>query len=191
MRHRKSGRKLKRTASHRLATLTALSTALLKSKKIKTTIAKAKETRMFVEPLITKVKNAIAAEGEKKNIHVRRIVARYIKDRDAVKELFKEIAPKVATRPGGYTRIVKLGQRFGDGAEVAVLELVDFNTGQAPAKSTGKQKDKKEAKAKKKEKKEKADTITKKAGTKKEAESHMPAPTADKHSAATQKRGAK
>lgn len=187
MRHRKSGRKLKRTASHRLATLIALSTALFKSKKIKTTIAKAKETRMFVEPLITKVKNAVAAEGEKKNIHVRRVIGRHIKDRDAMKELFTEIAPKVANRPGGYTRIVKLGQRYGDAAEVAVLELVDFNTGQAPAKSTGKQKEKKEAK----ERKEKREARDAKLGAKKEAEVHKQAPTADKHSAATQKRGAK
>jgi len=171
MRHRKSGRKLKRTASHRKATLIALSTALLKSKKIKTTIAKAKETRTFIEPLITKVKNAVAAEGEKKNIHVRRVIGKYIKDRDAMKELFTEIAPKVANRPGGYTRIVKLGQRFGDGAEVAVLELVDFNTGQATAKSEAKQKDKKEKKemkAKKEVAKKKAEVKEK---AKKEAES--------------------
>jgi large subunit ribosomal protein L17 len=192
MRHRKSGRKLKRTASHRLATLIALSTALLKSKRIRTTIAKAKETRMFVEPLITKVKNAVAAEGEKKNIHVRRMIGRYIKDRDAIKELFTEIAPKVANRPGGYTRIVKLGQRFGDAAEVAVLELVDFNTGQASAKSTEKQKDKKEKKEAKekiekkelkekkekkekkemKEIKEKKEIPTEKIGPKKEVGGH-------------------
>jgi large subunit ribosomal protein L17 len=165
MRHRKSGRKLKRTASHRKATLIALSTALLKSKKIKTTIAKAKETRTFIEPLITKVKNAVAAEGEKKNIHVRRVIGKYIKDRDAMKELFTEIAPKVANRPGGYTRIVKLGQRFGDGAEVAVLELVDFNTGQATAKSAAKQKDKKE----KKEIKTKKEVAKKKAEVKEKA----------------------
>ncbi len=165
MRHRKSGRKLKRTASHRKATLIALSTALLKSKKIKTTIAKAKETRTFIEPLITKVKNAVAAEGEKKNIHVRRVIGKYIKDRDAMKELFTEIAPKVANRPGGYTRIVKLGQRFGDGAEVAVLELVDFNTGQATAKSEAKQKDKKE----KKEMKAKKEVAKKKAEVKEKA----------------------
>jgi large subunit ribosomal protein L17 len=137
MRHRKSGRKLKRTASHRKATLIALCTALLRNKKIRTTVAKAKETRMVVEKLITRAKNAVAAEGEKKNVHARRQVAKYIKDREVVKELFAEIAPKVANRAGGYTRVVKLGQRFGDGAEVAVLELVDYNTGQA-AKPTAK-----------------------------------------------------
>jgi len=156
MRHRKSGRKLKRTASHKKATLIALSTALLRNKKIRTTVARAKETRMFVEPMITRAKNAVANEGEKKNIHARRQIARYIKDREVVKELFTEIAPKVANRNGGYTRVVKLGQRHGDGAEIAVLELVDFNTGQAPAKSSSKSNAKKEKKEikEKKEKKE-------------------------------------
>ena len=170
MRHRKSGRKLKRTASHKKATLIALSTALIKSKKIKTTLAKAKETRTFIEPLITKVKNAVRAEGDKKNVHVRRIISWYIKDRSAVKELFTEIAPKVAGRPGGYTRVIKLGQRQGDGAEVAILELVDFNTGQVTAKSDAKQKDKKEKKelkAKKEGAKKKAEVKEKE---KKEAE---------------------
>ena len=151
MRHRKAGRKLKRTASHRKATLNALSAALLRSKRVHTTLAKAKETRMLVEKLITKAKNAVATEGDKKNVHVRRQIARYIKDRDVIKELFTEIAPKVATRPGGYTRVVKLGQRHGDAAEVAILELVDFNTGQAETKSAAKQKVKKEKKKEKKE----------------------------------------
>lgn len=154
MRHRKSGRKLKRTASHRKATLIALSTALLRNKKIRTTVARAKETRMFVERLITRAKNAITPEGDKINIHARRQIARYIKDREVMKELFTEIAPKVANRHGGYTRVIKLGQRYGDGAEVAVLELVDFNTGKAPEKSSSKEKAKKE-KTEKKEKKEK------------------------------------
>ena len=150
MRHRKSGRKLKRTASHRKATLYALSSALLKSKRIHTTLAKAKETRMLVEKLITKAKNAVAAEeGDKKNVHVRRQIARNIKDRDVIKELFTEIAPKVAKRAGGYTRVIKLGQRHGDAAEVAILELVDFNTGQEPKKSASKPKAKKEKKEKK------------------------------------------
>ncbi len=146
MRHRKSGRKLKRTASHRKATLIALCTALIRHKRIKTTLAKAKETRMVVEKLITRAKNAVASEGEKKNIHARREVARYIKDRDVVKELFGEIAPKVANRAGGYTRVVKLGQRHGDSAEVAILELVDFQVEQE------KKKPKPEKSKKKKEK---------------------------------------
>ncbi|HVN47193.1 MAG TPA: 50S ribosomal protein L17 [Bacteroidota bacterium] len=134
MRHQKSGRKLKRTASHRKATLSALSTALIAHKRIKTTIAKAKETRRVVEKLITTAKNAVAHETtEQKNIAARREVFSYLRSRSAVTALFTEIAPKVATRAGGYTRIVKLGQRQGDGAEVAVVELVDFNIGQEKA----------------------------------------------------------
>ncbi len=131
MRHRKSGRKLKRTASHRRALLAALSTELLRHKRITTTVAKAKETRTVVEKLITRAKNAAAhTDAPAVAVHARREVARLIKDRAVVKELFTTIAEKVAARPGGYTRIVKLGQRKGDGAELAVLELVDFNTGQ-------------------------------------------------------------
>jgi large subunit ribosomal protein L17 len=151
MRHRKSGRKLKRTASHRKATLVALSTALLRHKKIRTTVAKAKETRMFVEKLITRAKNAVASEGDKKDINARRQIYRYIKDREVMKELFGDIAQKVAKRAGGYTRVVKLGQRQGDGAEVAVLELVDYNTGRDTTKADAKAKAKKEKASKKKE----------------------------------------
>jgi len=134
MRHRKSGRKLKRTASHRRATLASLSTALLRHKKITTTVAKAKETRMLVEKLITRAKNAAAAkDAPAGGVHARREVGKLIRDREVIGELFSTIAGKVADRPGGYTRIVKLGQRYGDGAEMAVIELVDFNTGQEPA----------------------------------------------------------
>ena len=118
MRHRKVGRKLKRTASHRKSTLQSLATALLQHKRIRTTVTKAKETRRIVEPIITRAKTAVANESaEKKNIHARREVARFIKEREIVQELFNTIAPKVANRPGGYTRVVKLGQRHGDGAE--------------------------------------------------------------------------
>ena len=104
MRHRVKGRKLGRTASHRLATLRALTTALLKHKKIKTTLAKAKATRSFAEPIITKAKNDTVAN--------RRHVAKYINDREVVKELFGEIIGKIGDRAGGYTRVVKLGNRF-------------------------------------------------------------------------------
>jgi large subunit ribosomal protein L17 len=131
MRHRKAGRKLKRTASHRRATLAALSTSLLRHKRITTTVAKAKETRMVVEKMITRAKNASAAsDAPARGVHARREVGKLIKDRSAIKELFGPIAGKAAGRPGGYTRIVKLGRRQGDGAELAVIELVDFNTGQ-------------------------------------------------------------
>jgi len=135
MRHQKSGRKLKRTASHRKATLSALCTAVIIHKRIKTTVAKAKETRMFVEKIITRAKNAVAAETSdgKINISARREVFSSLRNKSAVTTLFKEIAPKVASRPGGYTRVVKLGRRLGDGAELAILELVDFNVGQDKA----------------------------------------------------------
>ncbi len=135
--HGRSGRKLKRTASHRKATLSALSTSLLRHKKIRTTVAKAKETRMVVEKIITRAKRAVAKEGEgaPKNVHARREVARFIHDKEVVKLLFNEIAQKVAHRAGGYTRVVKLGQRLGDGADVAILELVDYNVAQEEAKA--------------------------------------------------------
>lgn len=119
MRHRVKGRKLNRTASHRLATMRALATALLREKKIKTTLAKAKEIRVFVEPMITRAKNDTVA--------ARRTIAKDIMDKDIVKELFSEIAPKIGDRPGGYTRVVKLGRRNGDAAEMAIIELVDYN----------------------------------------------------------------
>jgi len=161
MRHRKSGRKLGRTASHRKATLSALSTAVLRHKKIMTTVAKAKETRMVVEKIITRAKNAVAEGSVVKGVAARREVYRFIKDREVIKELFTEIAVKVANRPGGYTRVVKLGQRHGDGAEVAILELVDYNTGvdekprkaeeggsvKGPAKTAPRKKKEKAAKA--------------------------------------------
>lgn len=145
MRHRKSGRKLKRTASHRKALLISLSTALLKNKRITTTLAKAKEARPFVEKLITRAKNAIATENTNSSVNVqaRREIARYIKDRETVTELFSEIAPKVATRPGGYTRIVKLGHRLGDAAQMGLLELVDYGLGKETTKPTEKTKSQK------------------------------------------------
>lgn len=144
MRHQVSGRKLKRTASHRKATLSALSVALITHKKIRTTVAKAKETRMVVEKLITRAKRAVAreTEGTQKDVHARRQSFSFLRDRKAVSSLFNDIVPKIGTRPGGYTRVVKLGQRQGDGAELAILELVDYNLAQEvaaqkqPAKAT-------------------------------------------------------
>jgi len=119
MRHSVKGRKLSRTASHRSALLNSLATSLLKYKRIKTTEAKAKETRTFVEKLITKAK--------KNDLHVRRQVMSVINDKEVVKELFSEIIPKIGERPGGYTRVVKLGNRNGDAAAMAIIELVDYN----------------------------------------------------------------
>lgn len=144
--HGRSGRKLQRTASHRKALLNSLSTSLLRHKRIQTTLAKAKETRMVVEKLITRAKNAVAkeVEGGPKNVHARREVARHINDKEVVKMLFNEIAPKVASRPGGYTRVIKLGQRLGDGAHVAMIELVDFALGAGePATPVKKKQDRK------------------------------------------------
>jgi len=129
MRHRIKGRKLGRSTSHRAATLRSLATALIKHKKITTTVAKAKQTRLFVEPLITKAKNG--------SVHSRRLIARHIHDKDVLKELFSEIIPKIGDRPGGYTRVIKLGNRVGDAAEMAIIELVDFSeiSAQKPKKA--------------------------------------------------------
>lgn len=119
MRHLVRGRKLGRTAPHRTATMKALSVALIKEHRIVTTLAKAKELRRYVEPLITKAK-----EGSS---HKRRLVFSKLNDKEAVSLLFNEVAQKAKDRPGGYTRVLKLGPRGGDGAEMAVVELVDYN----------------------------------------------------------------
>ncbi len=127
MRHRVKGRKLGRTSAHRAATLKSLATQLFKHKKIRTTVSKAKEARTFIEPLITKAKIDSVAN--------RRHIARYINDKEVVKELFSEIVPKIGDRPGGYIRVVKLGQRLGDAAEMAIVELVDYNDLAAPKRA--------------------------------------------------------
>ncbi len=141
MRHRVKGRKLKRTASHRTATLRSLATSVLKHKRIKTTLAKAKETRTFVEKLITKAK--------RNDLHSKRLIMSEIKDKEVVKELFAEIVPKIADRPGGYTRVIKLGNRVGDAAQMAILELVDYN--EVANKKAEERKEKREQKALEKE----------------------------------------
>lgn len=119
MRHGKKVNHLGRTAPHRKAMLSNMAASLIKSKRIVTTVAKAKALRVYVEPLITKSKED--------NTHNRRTVFAYLRDKDAIKELFGSVSEKVATRPGGYTRILKLGNRMGDNAEIAMIELVDFN----------------------------------------------------------------
>lgn len=129
MRHRKSFNHLSRTASHRKAMLSNMANSLIEHKRITTTVAKAKALRGFVEPLITKSKTD--------NTHSRRMVFRYLKDKDSVSELFREIAPKVAERPGGYTRIIKTGFRLGDSAEMCMVELVDFNELYSPNEKQG------------------------------------------------------
>ena len=124
MRHGNKGNKLSRTASHRRALLMNLGCQLITHKRITTTLAKAKALRVYIEPLITKTKNTTSKEAI---MHNHRIVFSYLSDKAAVKELFTVVAPKVAARPGGYTRIIKLGARTGDNAEIAMIELVDFN----------------------------------------------------------------
>lgn len=120
MRHGKRINPLGRTDSHRKAMLSNMATSLIKHKRITTTLAKAKALRKYVEPLITKSKNDTT--------HSRRSVFSYLKDKEAVTILFREVSEKVATRPGGYTRIIKLENRQGDNAEMAFIELVDYNT---------------------------------------------------------------
>ncbi len=124
MRHGNKNNNLSRTASHRRALLMNLGCQLITHKRITTTLAKAKALRVYIEPLITKTKKN---ENKEAIMHNHRIVFSYLNDKDAVKELFTVVAPKVAGRPGGYTRIIKLGARTGDNAEIAMIELVDFN----------------------------------------------------------------
>ena len=119
MRHKKSFNHLGRKSAHRKAMLANMANSLIEHKRINTTVAKAKALRGYVEPLITKSKTD--------NTHSRRVVFSYLKNKYAVSELFREVAPKIASRPGGYTRIIKTGFRLGDGAEMAMIELVDFN----------------------------------------------------------------
>ena len=119
MRHGDKNNNLSRTASHRKALLSNLACQLFQYKKIVTTLAKAKALRPYVEPLITKSKE--------NTTHQRRMVFSHLQDKEAVKELFDVISPKIASRPGGYTRVIKLGKRVGDNAELAMIELVDYN----------------------------------------------------------------
>ena len=119
MRHNKAINHLGRKSGHRKALLANMTCSLIEHKRIETTVAKAKALKMYVEPLITKSKDD--------STHSRRTVFSYLKNKYAVTELFRTIAPKIADRPGGYTRVLKTGFRSGDGADMALIELVDFN----------------------------------------------------------------
>ena len=119
MRHNKKFNHLGRKSGHRKAMLANMASSLIMHKRIETTEAKAKALRVYVEPLITKSKDDTT--------HSRRVVFSYLKDKYAVSELFREVAPKIMNRPGGYTRILKTGFRAGDAADMAIIELVDFN----------------------------------------------------------------
>ncbi len=120
MNHKKKFNHLSRTSAHRKALLSNMAASLILHKRISTTVPKAKALKMYVEPLITKSKND--------NLNSRRVVFSYLKQKEAVTELFKEIAPKIVNRPGGYTRILRTGNRIGDNAETCIIELVDYNT---------------------------------------------------------------
>ena len=130
MRHNKKFNHLGRTADHRAALLSNLAVALIlnQHKRITTTLAKAKALKKYVEPLITRSKNDTT--------NSRRVVFRYLQNKAAVTELFKEISVKVADRPGGYTRVIKLGTRQGDAAQIAFIELVDYNENMAKSPKT-------------------------------------------------------
>lgn len=119
MRHNKNFNHLGRQAGHRKAMLSNMATSLILHKRIETTVAKAKAVQRFVEPLVTKSKEDTT--------HSRRIVFSYLKQKEAVTELFRTIAPKISERPGGYTRILKTGFRLGDAADMCIIEFVDFN----------------------------------------------------------------
>ena len=119
MRHNKAINHLGRKSGHRKALLANMATSLILHKRIQTTVAKAKALQVYVEPLITKSKEDTT--------HSRRVVFSYLKNKEAVTELFRTIAPKISERPGGYTRVLKTGFRLGDGADMALIELVDFN----------------------------------------------------------------
>jgi large subunit ribosomal protein L17 len=142
MRHRKSFNHLGRKSAHRKAMLANMAASLILHKRIKTTTAKAKELRTFVEPLITKSKDD--------STNSRRVVFGYLQDKDAVNELFREVASKVGERPGGYTRILKLGTRLGDNADMCIMELVDYNENMLKASTASKTKARSRRGAKKK-----------------------------------------
>ncbi|MBP9103482.1 MAG: 50S ribosomal protein L17 [Chitinophagaceae bacterium] len=160
MRHGDKIKNLGRKKAHRDALLSNLACQLIQYKRIVTTTAKAKALRVYVEPLITK--------GKENTTHQRRVVFSYLQDKEAIKELFGNVAEKVGGRPGGYTRIIKLGARVGDNAETAMIELVDFN------EIYGKGKGEEQTGAKK----------TRRAGSKKKAEAAVEAPEATEAEAA-------
>lgn len=130
MRHGNKINALGRTRAHRKALLMNLANSLIKHKKINTTLAKAKELRRYIEPLLTRSKTD--------STHSRRTVFSYLNDKAVVAELFRDVAPKIASRPGGYTRILKTGNRFGDAAEMCFIELVDFNLTYIPSEKKAK-----------------------------------------------------
>ena len=130
MRHKKNFNHLSRTAAHREAMLSNMACSLIRHKRITTTVAKAKALKQFVEPLITRSKNDTT--------NSRRVVFSKLQDKEVLVELFQNVSVKVADRPGGYTRIIKLGNRLGDNAEMCFIELVDYNENMSSGKKTKK-----------------------------------------------------
>ena len=154
MRHGKKFNHLSRKSGHRKALLRNLTISLVKYKRIKTTIAKAKELRKFIEPLLTKSKN--------NTTHSRRVVFSYLQNKEAVTEMFNTIAPAIANRPGGYSRIIRLGFRPSDAAEVAMIELVDFNVLALESAKQLEDADKKRTRRSRKKKSDSTDEVTSK-----------------------------
>ena len=169
MRHNKNFNHLGRQAGHRKALMSNMASSLILHKRIETTVAKAKAVRQFIEPLVTKSKDD--------STHSRRIVFSYLKQKEAVTELFRTIAPKIAERPGGYTRILKTGFRLGDAADMCIIEFVDFNDaytlGIAPAAAA-------EAKPKTRRSRKPVEGEAKKAAPKKAAAPKAAKPAAPK-----------
>ena len=139
MRHNKKFNHLGRTASHRAAMLSNMASSLILHKRITTTLAKAKALKKYVEPLITRAKDD--------STNSRRVVFSYLQNKEAIKELFGEVAAKVADRPGGYTRVIKLGSRRGDAAPIAFIELVDFDENMDKTEKGGAKKTRRSRKA--------------------------------------------
>ncbi len=151
MRHQKKFNHLGRKSAHRKAMLSNMAASLIMHKRIHTTVAKAKALRVFVEPLLTKAKDDTT--------HSRRTVFSYLQSKEAVTELFREISKKIMDRPGGYTRILKTGNRFGDNAEMCLIELVDYNEAMLSVKDEGKAKATRRRRAGAKKKEGEADEI--------------------------------
>ena len=161
MRHGKKNNHLGRTQPHRAAMLSNMASSLIKNKRIFTTVAKAKALRVYVEPLLTK--------GKTDSTHSRRVVFSYLQDKEAITTLFRDVAVKIADRPGGYTRIIKTGNRLGDAAEMCMMELVDFNdimlSEKTPKKAAAKKTSRRRAAPKKKATEAKADDAKTPEGT--------------------------
>ncbi len=186
MRHLKTINHLGRTSSHRKAMLSNMATSLIIHKRITTTTAKARALRKYVEPLITKAKED--------STHSRRVVFSYLQDKDAVTELFREISPRIADKPGGYTRILKTGNRLGDNAEMCIIELVDFNELMLEKTQTGKARGTRRRRSSKKKAEELTGTKTRETKARKpvkdelkevrEAEDNMPESIAETEASA-------